>query len=76
MRSPPKKLGPTGDHPQGKIHPTDRGGLQLAIVAKDGKVIMAFGADISWVGFDPDHADTIADGLKEAAQRAREWRAR
>jgi len=75
VKSPPPKLGSTGDFPRGKMRPDDRGGLKLAILEKEGKVVLAFGTEVSWIGFDPEQAESIADGLREAAARARARRA-
>lgn len=73
MRAPPKKLkiGPTGEYPRGKIHKDDEGELRLGIAVRGGKVVMAFGKPIAWLGFDPEHAENVANSLLEAAAKAR-----
>lgn len=70
-----EKLGPLGEFPRGKIHPADNGALKFAVMAKDGNVVMAFGTEISWVGFSPEQAESIADALRLAAAQARKWAA-
>jgi hypothetical protein len=61
------ELGATGKHPQGKLTPKDEGEIQLAIGCEKNKVVLAFGKDVSWIGFDPDQARDIAEKLCEKA---------
>jgi len=60
-------LGATGDFPQGKVHPTDEGGLRMAIGHKDGKVFVAFGTPTEWIGLDKNSALALANCIIEHA---------
>lgn len=60
-------LGATGDFPQGSLHPTDEGGVRLAIGIKDDKVVIDFGTPTSWIGFDAQQALAIADSIRAKA---------
>lgn len=64
----PVRLGPTGDHPNGRITPTDEGGIQFAVASKGNVVIIDFGKPVVWVGMPPDQARGLAELLiKHAA---------
>lgn len=65
------QLGATGEAPEGKLVERDEGAIRMGFTIQDGKVVMAFGKEIAWVGFTPDQADAIADQLKIKAARAR-----
>jgi len=64
------KLGPTGQFPQGKLTPHDEGELRIAIGTENGKVVMHFGKEIAWIGFDPEQARELARSLIEKADAA------
>ena len=64
-------LGPTGRFPEGKLTKTDEGEIQIGLTHKDGKVVLAFGKAITWIGFTPRQADDIADALRSHAEKAR-----
>jgi hypothetical protein len=51
-------------YPDGKIHKTDEGELKLAIGVKEGRVIIDFGKDLSWVGFDKQTLRVVIDSLE------------
>lgn len=55
-----KKIGPTGNYPEGKISNDDEGELRIAVhrTAKD--VILSFGKSISWIGLPPGTARRLA----------------
>ena len=53
-------LGPSGDYPQGKLGPDDEGGLNVQITDKDGAVVLAFGAPVTWIGMPPAQAIEFA----------------
>lgn len=63
-----KKLGATGEFPQGKIHETDEGEIRMAIAVEDKKVIIAFGKSTSWVGMDKYQAIHLGECLIEKAK--------
>jgi hypothetical protein len=64
-------LGPTGAFPEGKLHPSDEGQIKIAIGNRDGKVVLAFGAPVAWIGFPPGDAEQIATDLLRHARTAR-----
>ena len=66
------KLGATGEFPRGKLAKDDEGELSLAVAAKDGSVMIAFGKSVSWIGMGPDDAEQLANIILERAKEARE----
>lgn len=56
-------LGPTGGFPQGKLNEDDEGELQIGIGEEDGKVILAFGTPVHWLGMTPTHAMQLAAAI-------------
>jgi hypothetical protein len=67
----PSKLGPTGEHPDGKISEDDEGQIQLAVgVTKTGDVFMDFGTKVKWLAFDPGEAIDVAKMIAFNAQKA------
>jgi len=60
-------LGPTGDFPQGKLNPTDEGGLQVMIGNKDGAVIITFGTPVAWFGMPNSEAIDFAKKIMKQA---------
>jgi hypothetical protein len=63
--------GPTGEFPEGKLTPEDKGSLTFTIGTKNGKVIIDFGAPVSWIGFTADQAFEIAMELAKIAAEAK-----
>jgi hypothetical protein len=63
--------GPTGEFPEGKLAPEDKGSLTFTIGTKNGKVILDFGMPVSWIGFTADQAFEIAMALAEKAAEAK-----
>lgn len=59
------KLGPTGEFPDGKIHPDDEGELkiEIGIDVEKNIVVMHFGRPMAWIGMIPEQAMEIADDL-------------
>ena len=51
-------------YPDGKLNNNDEGALQIATFIKDGRVIIDFGKDLSWLGFDKDTLRAFIDGLE------------
>ena len=56
--------------PEGKFNENDQGQMSLAVAAQDGKVIVAFGKDVAWMGLTPDGARDLADTLRANADKA------
>ena len=67
-------LGPTGEHPDGILTPSDEGGLQYRIGSKAGKVVLDFGKPVVWIGFNPEGADGLWRAIKKHTRRARAQR--
>jgi hypothetical protein len=63
-------IGATGEHPEGKMAPSDEGGIQFAIGIKDGKVCLDFGTPVAWLGLNPCDALALASSLIENARKA------
>lgn len=61
------QLGATGTFPQGLMSRNDEGGLQMAVMAAEDKVVLAFGTEVSWIGFGPTQAREIAKLLSQRA---------
>jgi hypothetical protein len=68
LRGP--RLGPTGDYPDGRLDASDEGGLQIAITTYKGKVVLAFGGPVAWVGLGPELARDVASTLQARALSA------
>lgn len=64
-------LGPTGQFPEGKLSEHDEGEIKIAVGHDKGKVIIDFGAKVTWLGFTPDQAEDIADALLKHANAVR-----
>ena len=62
------KIGPTGDFPEGKISPTDEGGLTLAVSSWKGEVRIDFGAPVSWLSMPPQTAIKFAEHILARAK--------
>lgn len=62
-------LGETGSHPLGAMTPDDEGELRLAVTSTGGKVVLAFGKPVAWIGLSPRDARALADKLNEWAAR-------
>lgn len=52
-------------YPDGKLNENDNGELGIIVYVKDGRVILYFGKDISWIGFDKHTLKTLIDGLQK-----------
>jgi hypothetical protein len=46
------------------------GQLRFAVTASGGKVILAFGTPVEWIGMFPREADELADALNKWASEA------
>jgi len=62
------KLGPTGDHPRGKLTESDEGGLKLGVTIMDNTLVIAFGKPVEWIGLDKVTALTLAETIKRRAE--------
>lgn len=51
-------------YPDGKLNSNDEGALKIATYVKDGRVIIDFGKDLSWLGFDKQTLRAFIDGLE------------
>src|SRR4029450_7767888 len=63
-------LGETGRFSNGALTPDDEGELRYAVTASGGKVILAFGTPVEWMGMLPRQAQELADALNEWARKA------
>lgn len=63
-----ESLGATGKYPQGSLSEDDEGGLKIGLTAVDGKVVLAFGKAVNWIGFDAEQARDLAQTLLNRAQ--------
>lgn len=70
LRRVMKEIGPTKNHPDGKMTANDEGGLKMVVMATEGKVTLAFGSEVAWIGFNPEDARNLAKTLTETADRA------
>ena len=65
------KLGPTGEHPEGKIQEGDEGELQFAVgTTKTGDVFLEFGIKVKWIALGPGEAIELARVIAANAQKA------
>lgn len=60
-------LGKTGEHPRGRLTPTDEGAIKIAVGSKNGAVVIDFGTPVAWIGFSPAEARQIAESLVKHA---------
>ncbi len=63
-------LGETGRFTDGALTPDDEGELRFAVTASGGKVILAFGTPVEWIGMLPREAEELADALNKWATKA------
>lgn len=52
------------EYPDGIISPDDEGELKIALYIRNGKMILDFGKEISWMGFDKQTLRQFITGLK------------
>lgn len=62
-----KKLGATGEFPEGKIRPSDEGELRMAIGIEKNNVIIDFGTLVQWLGLPKQKAYELAHRIKAKA---------
>ncbi len=63
-------LGETGRFTDRALTPNDEGELRYAVTASGGKVILAFGTPVDWIGMLPREAQELADALNKWATKA------
>jgi hypothetical protein len=63
-------LGETGRFTSGALTPDDEGELRFAVTASGGKVILAFGTPVEWIGMLPRQAQELAHMLDEWGSKA------
>ena len=63
-------IGATRTFPDGAITPDDEGQVRIAITHQGGKVILAFGKPMAWIGLNPREARGLADLLNSHASEA------
>ena len=49
----------------GKLNSNDEGDLKMAVFIKENRVIIDFGKDLSWLGFDKKSLRNFIDGLED-----------
>lgn len=52
------------NYPDGKLGANDQGSLNMAIYEREGRIIIDFGKDVSWLGFDKSSLRTLIDNLE------------
>lgn len=62
-----KQLGPTRQYPDGLMSRTDEGGIRMAVTNSQDKIILAFGKEVAWIGFNPSDARALAKSLIDNA---------
>jgi hypothetical protein len=62
--------GPTGEFPQGKIHPMDEGELRFALIRdkKRNVIVFEFGKSVRWLALDKAAAITLGNAILERAK--------
>lgn len=63
-----KIIGPTGDYPEGKLSPDDKGGLMVAIGIDGDKIRFEFGAPVTWLLLGKSNALALAALLMHQAE--------
>ena len=67
-----EEIGPTGEFPEGKLTPMDQGEIRIAIGVEKNKVVMHFGKEVAWIGFNRKQAIQIAGLLIDHAAHCSE----
>lgn len=62
-------IGPTGEHPKGKLRDDDMGGLKIAIGTLEDCVFIQFGTPVEYVAFDAPNAIAIAETITARAEK-------
>lgn len=59
------RLSATMPYPDGIISPDDEGELKIACYLRSGKVVIDFGKEVSWIGFDKQSLAAFVAGLTQ-----------
>jgi hypothetical protein len=59
-------------YPYGKLNDSDEGGIDMAVTARDARVIVAFRSSVAWIGMMPEEARNFASLLNKYADKAEE----
>jgi len=62
-----KKIGPTGQYPNGELNEYDEGELILAVGCMKGNVIVDFGKPVAWIALPPYQAIEWAQAILKHA---------
>jgi len=68
------KLGATGEFPDGKVHESDEGELNIMVAEHRGLVVVEFGKSVKWLGLDPSTARSLAKSIERKAEIAEKVR--
>lgn len=63
-------LGATGEYPHGSLGPDDQGELRAGLTVKEGKLVLVFGKEVSWLALTPEEAREMARLLVVRADEA------
>jgi hypothetical protein len=55
-------------YPKGKLNNDDEGELEIALTRKENVIIISFGKNISWIGFNKTLAIEFANAILEKAE--------
>lgn len=61
--------GPTGEFPEGKLTELDEGEIRIAVGIVENKVVIDFGAEVTWIGMNGDQAHTLGRRLVKLAKK-------
>lgn len=56
-------IGKTGLFPEGKLTPSDEGGLQFELGEREGNLIINFGQPVFWIGMTPQQSIGMAEAI-------------
>ena len=57
-------IGKTNEYPDGKLNNHDEGELRIAVTVKGGRLIIDFGKQVKWLGFDKKTAQALLETIK------------
>ncbi len=60
-------IGPTGDHPEGKMRPDDEGGIGVAVSREGDNVILTFGKPVNWIGLHKSQVVAVCSAMLNQA---------
>jgi len=67
--------GPTGNFPHGKLTEKDKGEMFLSLTIKDNAVVLAFGKEVTWIGFTGNQAIDLGKALLKKGRSVNRTRA-